>query len=225
MSDGSVIAMQPIAYLRSPWVEKFGVPRQPGLIREAWGEVEFVEEFAKPEAREGLEGFSHLWVTFLFDRVPPDETRLRVRPPRLGGNDKIGVFATRSPFRPNRIGLSVCEIESVFPTLRLRGVDIVDGTPILDIRPYVSYVDSVPDAVAGFAPDPPLRVPVSINPMVSETWNAMDEEEQRLIEGMISLRPGPAYQTGSTRVYRARIGSREVAWAMGDEGAEVRELT
>ena len=102
-----MIELEPIAYLRSPWDEKFGVPRQPGLIPEAWGEVDFVDAYAGPEAREGLDGFSHLWITFLFDRVMPTETRLRVRPPRLGGNDKLGVFATRSPFRPNRIGLSV----------------------------------------------------------------------------------------------------------------------
>lgn len=216
--------MQPIAYLRSPWGEKFGVPRQPGLIREAWGEVEFVEEFAQPEAREGLEGFSHLWVTFLFDRVASEETRLRVRPPRLGGNDKVGVFATRSPFRPNRIGLSVCEIESVLPILRLRGVDIVDGTPILDIRPYVPYVDSVPDAVAGFAPSPPIRIPVSVDSGLASAWGNLDEEFQQLIIGMISLRPAPAYQAGLPRVYRARVANREVAWEVGEQSAKVIEL-
>ena len=188
--------IEPIAYLRSPWQEKFGVPRQPGLIPEAWGEVDFVKKFADLEAREGLEGFSHLWVTFLFDRVAENETRLRVRPPRLGGNEKIGVFATRSPFRPNRLGLSVCEIESVTPVLRIKGVDIVDGTPILDIRPYVPYVDSVPHAEAGFAPSSPVRIAVRISPGLAQSWQLLSKSEQDLITGMISLNPGPAYQEG-----------------------------
>lgn len=217
----SSITLQPIAYLRSPWAEKFGVPRQPGLIEEAWGEVEFVQEFAGPEAREGLEGFSHLWITFLFDKVLPTETRLRVRPPRLGGNDKVGVFATRSPFRPNRIGLSVCEIEEVFPTLRVKGVDIVDGTPILDIRPYVPYVDSVLHAETGFAPEAPLRIGVAISPDMIGEWAELSLKDQKLITGMISLKPGPAYRAGETRVYRARVAGWDVQWRMEGELALV----
>lgn len=224
MSAEESFQLQPIAHLRSPWQEKFGVPRQPGLIPEAWGEVDFVKEFAGPEAREGLEGFSHLWVTFLFDQVAEDETRLRVRPPRLGGNEKIGVFATRSPFRPNRIGLSVCEIEGVFPTLRIKGVDIVDGTPILDIRPYVPYVDSVPSAEAGFAQGPPVRIPVRLSPEVAGEWQHLSPAEQDLITGMISLKPGPAYQEGSERIYRATVAEKEVSWQMMGEEAVIVSL-
>ncbi|MBK1834157.1 tRNA (N6-threonylcarbamoyladenosine(37)-N6)-methyltransferase TrmO [Roseibacillus ishigakijimensis] len=216
--------MQPIGYLHSPWREKFGVPRQPGLIPEAWGEVEFLPEFAAVEAREGLEGFTHLWVTFLFDQVAPEQTRLRVRPPRLGGNEKVGVFATRSPFRPNRLGLSLCEIETVFPVLRLRGVDIVDGTPILDLRPYIPYVDSVPEAEAGFARVPPERDEVAIAEGVRAEWEGLSDEEQRLLQGMIALRPGPAYQAGEERTYRASVGDHEVAWQATATGALVTEL-
>ena len=215
------IPIEPIAYLRSPWQEKFGVPRQPGLIEEAWGEIHFVEEFADPAAREGLEGFSHLWITFLFDQVPPAETRLRVRPPRLGVNEKVGVFATRSPFRPNRIGLSVCEIEGVFPVLRVRGVDIVDGTAILDIRPYVPYVDSVPGAQAGFAPSAPVRIRVVVSPEAEESWEKLAKTEQELIRGMISLQPGPAYREGEERRYHARVAGYEVEWLVNAEGALV----
>ena len=213
-------SVSPIAHLRSPWQEKFGVPRQPGLIPEAWGEVDFVKEYAAPEAREGLEGFSHLWVTFLFDRVPEGETRLRVRPPRLGGNDKLGVFATRSPFRPNRIGLSVCEIESVFPALRIKGVDIVDGTPILDIRPYVPYVDSVPGAEGGFANGPPKRIGVAVSPELAVEWVALSTSEQDLIMGTVSLNPAPAYQGKQERVYHAHISSWNVGWKL-QEGQAV----
>ena len=217
--------MKPIAILRSPWEEKFGVPRQPGLIPEAWGEVEFMDEFGVKEAREGLEGFSHVWITFLFDQVKDEETRLRVRPPRLGGNEKVGVFASRSPFRPNRIGLSVCEIESVFPTLRLKGVDIVSGTPILDIRPYVPYVDSIPDAKVGFAPGPPARSQVSIKTAIAEEWEVLSASDKALIEGMISLRPRPAYQAGSERTYHARVAGREVAWVVLAQGAKIVRLS
>ncbi len=216
-----MITLEPIAYLRSPWREKFGVPRQPGLIAEAWGEVDFVGEFVKPEAREGLEGFSHLWITFLFDQVPADETRLRVRPPRLGGNDKLGVFATRSPFRPNRLGLSVCEVESVFPKLRVKGVDIVDGTPILDIRPYVPYVDSVPNAASGFAVSAPARVPVRISAEAEGAWGALTAQDQALIEGMIALQPGPAYQRDSGRSYHCCVADYEVRWQLDEGGATV----
>ena len=215
------IPIEPIAYLRSPWREKFGVPRQPGLIEEAWGEVDFVEAFAAPEAREGLQGFSHLWLTFLFDQVAESGTKLRVRPPRLGGNEKLGVFATRSPFRPTRIGLSVCKIESVFPKLRAKEVDIVDGTPILDVRPYLPYVDSVSDAQAGFAPDAPVRIPVAISPSCRDQWVALPQSKQQLIEQMISLQPGPAYQAGEAKTYHARVADLDVAWAVTSQGAEI----
>lgn len=218
------IALEPIAYLRSPWQEKFGVPRQPGLIPEAWGEVDFVDEFAAPEAREGLEGFSHLWITFLFDQVEESETRLRVRPPRLGGNEKVGVFATRSPFRPNRLGLSVCEIESVTPTLRVKGVDLVDGTPILDIRPYVPYVDAVPDAEAGFALNAPERVAVEVAPEAQGHWERLSESERKLLTGMVSLQPGPAYRKGEEKTYRARVADTEVSWIAGKDFAQIVSL-
>lgn len=218
------IEIEPIAYLRSPWSEKFGVPRQPGLIPEAWGEVDFIEEYAAPEARDGLEGFSHLWVTFLFDQVQVTETRLRVRPPRLGGNDKVGVFASRSPFRPNRLGLSVCEIETVFPTLRIKGVDIVDGTPILDIRPYVPYVDCIRDAETGFAPNPPQKIPVTVSSQIAEKWGALAQSEQRLIEQMISLKPGPAYRAKRNQTYRATVAGTEVEWIASEDSAEIISL-
>lgn len=218
------IELEPIAYLRSPWQDKFGVPRQPGLIPEAWGEVDFVEEFAAPEAREGLEGFSHLWITFLFDQVEESETRLRVRPPRLGGNEKVGVFATRSPFRPNRLGLSVCEIESVFPTLRVKGVDIVDGTPILDIRPYVPYVDAVAGAEAGFALGEPERVPVLVSSEAFVQWEALAHSEQELLRQMVALQPGPAYKKGKGQLFRACVAGTEVTWIAGKESAEILSL-
>lgn len=218
------IEVKPIAYLRSPWKEKFGVPRQPGLVPEAWGEIEFMKEYADPQAREGLEGFSHLWITFLFDQVAEEETRLRVRPPRLGGNEKVGVFATRSPFRPNRLGLSVCKIASVFPKLVVKGVDVVDGTPILDLRPYLPYVDAIPQAQAGFAVGPPARIDVEVAPDLATQWQELPDRERKLIKGMVSLQPGPAYQVDFERIYHAKVAGREVHWKVGPDAAMVVKL-
>lgn len=218
------MAMNPIAWMRSPWKEKFGVPRQPGLVPEAVGEVEFAPRYADPAAREGLEGFSHLWVTFQFHLVNEEEERLRVRPPRLGGNAKVGVFGTRSPFRPNRLGLSVCEIESVFPTLRLRGVDIVDGTPIYDLRPYIPYVDAIPAAAGGFAEETPRQLQVSVADEALGPWMALPEETCALIEGMISLNPIPAFHRDPNRVYSAHIAGVKVSWKVTPGQATISEV-
>jgi len=216
--EDTVYEIRPIGWMRTPWKEKFGVPRQPGLVNEAIGEVEFAEEFGEQEAREGLEGFSHLWVTFVFDQVKEENTRLRVRPPRLGGNEKRGVFATRSPFRPNRLGLSLCEIAEVWPILKLRGVDLVDGTPIVDLRPYVPYADCALTARAGFAADPPEKMEVDIS-LVEEVWASLSGEEQRLLRGMLALDPRPAYQDQEEREYGVRVGDWEVKWRV--DGARV----
>lgn len=225
MPDSTSILLHPIGWMRTPWREKFGVPRQPGLIPEAIGEVVFAKECADPEARAGLEGFSHLWVTFLFDRVPPEAVKLRVRPPRLGGNEKRGVFATRSPFRPNRIGLSVCEIESVYPTLRLRGVDLVDGTPILDIRPYVPYVDAHPNAQGGFAAGgEPERIAVAIPEGLQELWSQLTHETQGVLRGLISLQPAPAYHDQRARTYVAQAAGWEVRWTVTEGSAILSDL-
>jgi tRNA-Thr(GGU) m(6)t(6)A37 methyltransferase TsaA len=218
-----VLALKPIGWMRTPWREKFGVPRQSGLISEAMGEVEFAPEYADPVAREGLEGFSHLWVTFGFHLVPPEKERLRVRPPRLGGNDKVGVFATRSPFRPNRLGLSVCEIAEVVPTLRLRGVDLVDGTPIYDLRPYLPYVDSVPNARGGFANHQPDRLPVEIADEVVADWEALPEDTRSLVAMMIALNPTPAFHGAqlNDRIYSATVAHWNVSWLLRSKDALV----
>ncbi|MEM9081841.1 MAG: tRNA (N6-threonylcarbamoyladenosine(37)-N6)-methyltransferase TrmO [Verrucomicrobiota bacterium] len=219
MSEGFVL--KPIGWMRSPWKGKFGVPRQPGLVKSAKGEVEFAPEFAGEEAREGLEGFSHLWVTFVFDRVGEEETRLRVRPPRLGGNERRGVFATRSPFRPNRLGLSLCEIEAVNPVLRLGGVDLVDGTPILDLRPYLPYVESVADALGGFADEEPQRVEVRVREGVREAWEDLGHEEREVIREMLGWDPRPAYVKDEEREFGVRVGDWEVKWCFCAGASEI----
>lgn len=147
--------MEIIARIENGFREKFGVPRQSGLVPEVISRVVMAEKYSVREAFRGIEGYSHLWLLWEFDRAQQDDWRPTVRPPRLGGNTRLGVFATRSPFRPNRIGLTVVRLirmeeENGRITLVVSGADLMDGTPIVDIKPYLPYVDSVPDAVGGF---------------------------------------------------------------------------
>lgn len=151
------LKMKPIAVIRTDFPEKFGIPRQSGLIDGLRGTIVFEPEYRNPEALRGLEDFSHIWLIWLFSAAVRNEFKPTVRPPRLGGNRKMGVFATRSPFRPNPIGLSLVRLESIEEkdnlgmVLNVRGADIMDGTPILDIKPYLPLTEAVPDAHGGFS--------------------------------------------------------------------------
>ncbi len=202
--------IHPVATLRSCYPQKFGVPRQSGLVPAAWGEVIFEPAFRRPEAVRGLEGFSHLWLITLFHEVPEEAVKLSVRPPRLGGNERVGVFASRSPFRPNRLALSVVKLERVDPQeprLFVSGVDLVDGTPVIDIKPYVPYADSLPGATGGFAGSAPDLVHV--------VWNVtppLPEQDRQLIEQSLALQPQPAYQAEEGREYGAEFGPWSVRW-------------
>lgn len=156
----AALTFEPIGIIRSPYKEKFAVPRQPGLVNSATAQLEMLPPYNEPSAFRGLAEFSHLWLVFLFHQTQDKGWNPTVRPPRLGGNERVGVFATRSTFRPNPIGLSVVTLLDMCKSgnkvwLELGGVDLVDGTPILDIKPYLHWVDSVPDARGGFAPAPP----------------------------------------------------------------------
>ena len=151
--------MQPIARIRSDFAEKFGVPRQSGLVGELEAEIIFEPAYRNPAALRGLEDFSHIWLIWVFDRAIRETWSPTVRPPRLGGNTRMGVFATRSPFRPNPIALSCVKLAGIQQTaegtvLRVKGADLVNGTPILDIKPYIPYADSHPEALGGFAAVP-----------------------------------------------------------------------
>ena len=149
-----------IARMRSDFPQKFGIPRQSGLVEELRGEIVFAPEFRSPDALRGMEGFSHLWLIWGFSENRRETWSPTVRPPRLGGNERLGVFATRSPFRPNGLGLSCVKLERVElstpkgPVLHVSGADLMDGTPIYDIKPYVPYADCRPQAAEGFAPAP-----------------------------------------------------------------------
>ena len=211
-----------IAHIKTCYGEKFGVPRQPGLVDEAWGELVFEPEFRNVDAVRGLEGFSHVWVVFVFHQAVRegkeghDEWKPTVRPPRLGGNERIGVFASRSPFRPNPIGMSCVRLESIDtdhpngPILKLRGVDLVDGTPILDIKPYIPYSDSLPDADGGFVTGPPKILDVEWQDAVGDT---LDTGTRTLIQKTLAIDPRPAYQRKTTdREYGCLIDGWNVRW-------------
>ncbi len=225
-----------IGIVHSCFKDKFGVPRQPGLVKGARGEIELFPPYDRAEAVVGLEAFSHLWITFVFHHCLEDNVRLAVRPPRLGGNKKLGVFATRATHRPNPIGLSVVALEEVFQhegrtRLRLSGLDLVEGTPVLDIKPYLPYADAVPGANAGYAQEAPVAtLKVSFSPAAQA---ACHQHEQRwpeladLIDSVISLDPRPAYRRGAEheRIFGICLYDLDVRWRVQKEGcAEVIEL-
>lgn len=221
--------MKVIGHVYTCYGEKFGVPRQPGLVKEAWGELVFEPEFQKPEALRALEGFSHLWLVFLFHQSIRTKWKPTVRPPRLGGNERIGVFASRSPFRPNPIGLSAVMLEQVDlehssgPVLRLSGVDLVDGTPILDIKPYIPYADAITDAVGGYVNGAPSVLEVEWKEGVV---GDIDSSEKALIEATLSADPRPAYQyQDEGREYGCLISGYNVRWRVADERVLVISCT
>ena len=192
--------MEIIAHIHTGFSEKFGVPRQSGLA-ETKGYIMFEPEYANPEAVRGLEDFSHIWIIWQFSQVTQKEWSPTVRPPRLGGNKRKGVFATRTPFRPNRIGLSCVELESIqiergIPILNVIGADMVDGTPIYDIKPYIPYTDSRVNAIAGFAQDEPDKIEVLFSDKVK-----CDEEFKQTLSEILAQDPRPSYQDDSERIY------------------------
>jgi len=223
----------PIALIESPYKQKFGIPRQPGLVPAAKAILRFLEPYNKPEAFQGLEGYSHIWVQFVFHQAIRDQWQPTVRPPRLGGNKRVGVFACRSPFRPNPIGLSVVKLEAIHAEeggcwLELSGIDLLDGTPVLDIKPYVAYVDSVPGAVSGFAghaPEPTLEV--SFSPE-AETQLAQRPDGQALhtlIIQVLAQDPRPAYKVEEEdRIYGMQLHDFDLQWRFKQGVAEVLAL-
>ncbi|MEJ2610360.1 MAG: tRNA (N6-threonylcarbamoyladenosine(37)-N6)-methyltransferase TrmO [Candidatus Thiodiazotropha sp.] len=192
-----------IGLIHSCFKEKFGIPRQAGLVPEAEGELEILPPYNRSEAFRRIEDYSHLWITFLFHASTREAWKPMVRPPRLGGNQRIGVFASRSPFRPNPIGLSVVKLLKLDLSdqqviLHLGGIDMLDGTPVLDIKPYIPYSDAIPEALAGFAALPPGReIDLSFTPEADEVLTGTDSDQgrhlKRLIRQILENDPRPAY--------------------------------
>jgi len=204
------MTLEPVAYYRGSFGSKFGIPRQSALAGSLVGRIVFTDKYRVPEALRGLEGFSHIWLIWGFsaNRPAKGDWQPTVRPPRLGGNKAMGVWATRSPFRPNPIGLSCVEIEAINDTeIVVKGADLMDGTPIYDIKPYIAYTDSHPQARCGFASAPPERV---LKVVIPENL-PLDARQRKNLEEVLSLDPRPAYHSGGEKEY-----------AMPFEGADIR---
>jgi tRNA-Thr(GGU) m(6)t(6)A37 methyltransferase TsaA len=213
-------SMKPIAHIRTDFSTKFGVPRQAGLVPELRATVLFEEEYRDPDALRGLDGFSHLWLIWEFSEAKRDVWSPTVRPPRLGGNTRLGVFATRSPFRPNPIGLSCVKLEGVAwdhvqgPMLLVSGADLMDGTPIFDIKPYIPYTDCRPEATEGFtAPGQDYLLEVDI----PDQWRSkIPAEKLSALRGVLAQDPRPPYQNDPDRVYGFGFAGLEVKFKVAD---------
>jgi tRNA-Thr(GGU) m(6)t(6)A37 methyltransferase TsaA len=227
----SEFAFAQIGVIRSPWKEKFAVPRQPGLVQDGGGELHLQPPYNQPEAVRGLEAFSHLWLLFVFHQTMEGGWRPTVRPPRLGGNARMGVFATRSTFRPNPIGMSLVElkgirIEKQQVILQLGSLDLVDGTPVVDIKPYLPFAEALPHAQAGFAQAAPAAdMPVRFSALAQQQLHQQSRYPNlaRFISEVLAQDPRPAYRQGETqaREYAALLMDFNVRWRIDDAGTEV----
>lgn len=213
--------IKPIAFFHSSLTSKFGIPRQSGLANELQGQIVFEPEYQREEAVRGLEQFDYLWLIWEFSANPHEQQGLTVRPPRLGGNERVGVFASRSPFRPNRLGLSCVYINKVEmtrdkgPVIHVKGADLMDGTPIYDIKPYVTYADSHADARSGFVDEKewhPLQVV-----MTDECQRCFSAEELAGLCQVLAQDPRPRYHDDEERVYGMPFGGFDVRFKVKDD--------
>ena len=226
------ISLSPVAVVESPYDEKFSVPRQPNLVQEGKGILRLLPPYNTPDAVRGIEQFSHLWLIFQFHQIPEREWHATVRPPRLGGNERVGVFASRATHRPNPLGLSKVKLERVEckdgeVLLHLGSVDLVNGTPIFDIKPYIHYADSEPEAISGFAQEKP-QAKLSVT-FLLEAEQAVKKAKNfakfginqplAFIHEVIAQDPRPAYQQGkkSDRIYGMNLAGYNVRWKIDEQ--------
>ena len=220
--------MKIIGHIHTDFPSKFGIPRQSGLVPQLKGTITFEPEFRNPQAFKGLEEFSYIWLLWKFSRSEKEHWSATVKPPRLGGKKRMGVFATRSPYRPNDIGLSSVRLEKIIydpiqgPVLHVTGVDLMDGTPIYDIKPYIAYSDSHPDAAEGFAGRVKERELEVIFP--EEFLEQYPEESREAILGVLAQDPRPAYDTDETRVYGVEFAGYDVRFTVQGSRLMVKEL-
>ncbi|WP_213993219.1 tRNA (N6-threonylcarbamoyladenosine(37)-N6)-methyltransferase TrmO [Sodalis sp. dw_96] len=228
----SEFGLSQIGVIRSPYKEKFAVPRQPGLVPDGTGELHLLAPYNQPEAVRGLESFSHIWLLFIFNQTMGQGWHPTVRPPRLGGNSRVGVFATRSTFRPNALGMSLVALRGIrilksAVILELGSLDLVDGTPVVDIKPYLPYAESIPAARAGFAQQAP-----SAHMAVSFSANAAARLEdlaprypylQRFITDVLAQDPRPAYRKthAGEQTYAVRLMEFNIRWRVSGNSADV----
>lgn len=214
-----------IARMHSDFDQKFGIPRQSGLVEELESTIVFEPEFRNPDALRGLEGFSHLWIVWEFSKARREGWSPTVRPPRLGGNQRLGVFATRSPFRPNPIGLSCVRLVGVEQTeehgwvIRVAGADLLNGTPIYDIKPYLPYADCKPGAIGGFA-SAPKEATLTVH-IPEEFVEKIPAEKLDAVRGVLAQDPRPSYQDDPERVYGMGFGGMEIKFKVDGDNLTV----
>lgn len=219
--------MKVIAKIRNAYDGKFGVPRQSGLVEEVVSTVVFEPEYRAAEALRGIEEFSHLWLIWAFDRVEREEWSPTVRPPRLGGNQRVGVFATRSPYRPNAIGLSCVRLLAVEKSregtvLKVAGADLMNGTSIYDIKPYLPYADCRPEATGGFTDRTEKRTVTAVIP--EDMAKGMNPDELAALKAVLEQDPRPAYQDDPGRVYAFEFGGKHVEFTVEQQILKVTKL-
>ncbi len=227
MSTGEML-IRPIAHIHCDYKEKFGIPRQSGLIDSDHAKIVFLPEYRNPDALRGIEGYSHLWLIWQFSEAVRDNWSPTVRPPRLGGNKRMGVFATRSPFRPNPIGLSSVKIVAVElnttkgPVIEISGADLLDGTPIYDIKPYLAYTDSHPDAASGFAlTSKSTRFEVIIK---DEFLNKIPDGIKDAVIDILAQDPRPGYQDDPQREYTFKYSDFEISFTASGNTVTVTDI-
>ena len=227
MEDCMKQALEIIAKIYTAHKQKFGIPRQSGMV-DLPAQIIFEPKYRDPNAIRGLEGFSHIWVLWQFSEANTDGWQPTVRPPRLGGNRRMGVFATRSPFRPNSIGLSSLKLEKVEmtdkgPVLHVRGADMLDGTPIYDIKPYIAFTDSHPDAVCGFTEeykDYKLKVDFP-----EELLNGLPQDLKAPITELLACDPRPSYQSDPERIYGMEAAGYSIKFTVSGDTLTVTEIS
>lgn len=232
------LSMPVIAVLRSPFHEKFGIPRQPNLVQVP-AIIDFLEPYDVAQACAGLKEFSHIWLIWSFhqnkDNPDTEKFRAQIRPPRLGGNQKIGVFASRSMYRPSRLGLSVVRLVDVLEQdgkvrLLVEGADLLDGTPIVDVKPYIAYSDAIADAQSGFAPEAPIALQVSWSVQAEQeaaalvAQSVLTVQQCRIIEQLLALDPRPAYQDDCNRVYGMRYDQVNILFSITADRVNIRAI-
>lgn len=220
--------MKIIGYIHTDFPTKFGIPRQSGLVEELKATITFEPEYRIPEAFRGLEEFSHIWLLWKFSKSEKEHWSATVKPPRLGGKKRMGVFATRSPYRPNDIGLSSVKLEKIEfdekkgPILHVAGADLVDGTPIYDIKPYIAYADSHPEALEGFAGS--VKDKELVVEFPQELLEYYPQEKKAAIVGVLKQDPRPAYDTDETRIYGVEFAGYDVRFCVAGNVLTVKEL-
>ncbi len=214
--------IKPIAYIHTDFKEKFGIPRQSGRVKELMGKIVFEPEYKSPDSVRGLSEFSHIWLIFGFSEAEYKKGTVTVRPPRLGGNTRVGVFASRSPYRPNSIGLSCVKIENIsHGEIVVSGVDILDKTPIYDIKPYIPYSDSIPDAKGSFAESNKAHT-LSVR-IPDEILKILPADKQKVVISCLSEDPRPSYQSDG-RTYSMAFGEFDIHFKVCDETLTVTSI-